>query len=54
MTKLIDIPNEILIDLKVLAAKKNLSLKAYIEHELSKLVEKSKKKMYRNGLSNNS
>jgi hypothetical protein len=55
MKKLIDIQDEIVIDLKVLAAKKNLSLKAFIQSELSLLVEKTKKKENsKNGLQNNS
>lgn len=44
MKKLIDIPDGIVVDLKVLAAKANLSLKAFIEKQLSDLVSKTKKK----------
>ncbi len=38
MKKLIDIPDELVIDLKVLAAKANMSLKAFIENEIKKIV----------------
>jgi len=41
MRKLIDIPDEILIDLKILAAKANKSLKRYIEDSLRDNVNKS-------------
>lgn len=44
MRKLIDIKDEILIDLKVLAALENKCLKIFIENELEKLVKDKKKK----------
>lgn len=44
MKKLIDIPNEILQELKILAVKSNKDLKNFIQDELKKLVEKSQSK----------
>jgi hypothetical protein len=44
MKKLIDVPDEILIELKVLAAKSNMPVKNFIERELTKLIKKSKEK----------
>lgn len=44
MKKLIDIPNEILEDLKILAVKSNKDLKNFIQDELKKLVQKSQSK----------
>lgn len=43
MKKLIDIPEEIVQDLKILAVKADTNLKNYIEKELVKIVKKSKK-----------
>jgi len=43
MRKIIDIPDELLQDLKILAVKKNVSFKKFIEQHLVKLVRKSKK-----------
>ena len=43
MKKLIDIPEEIVQDLKILAVKANTNLKNYIEKELVNIVKKSKK-----------
>lgn len=42
MNKIIHIPDEIVIPLKVLAAKSNVSLKKYIEIKLREIVSKSK------------
>ena len=39
MKKIIDIPENILKELKILAVKNNQSLKAYIEAQLIKVVE---------------
>jgi hypothetical protein len=44
MKKIIDIPDEIVQDLKILAVKKNKDLKNFIQDELVKLVEDSKNK----------
>jgi hypothetical protein len=44
MRKLIDIPNEILQELKILAVKSNKDLKNFIQEELKKLVENSQSK----------
>ena len=44
MKKIIDIPNEILQKLKILAVKSNKDLKNFIQDELKKLVEKSESK----------
>jgi hypothetical protein len=44
MRKLIDIPDEILEDLKIMAVRAKLPLKNFIEDVLSKLVKKSKAK----------
>jgi hypothetical protein len=44
MKKIIDIPDEIVQDLKILAVKKNKDLKNFIQDELVKLVKDSKKK----------
>lgn len=44
MKKLIDIPDKILIDLKILAAKDQKPLKTFIESQLEKIVGKAKKK----------
>lgn len=44
MRKLIDIPEEILEDLKILSVKAKKPLKNYIEYELKKLVHKSQSK----------
>lgn len=44
MKKLIDIPDDILVDLKILAAKANMPLKNFIQKVLTDLVKKSKKK----------
>ena len=41
MRKLIDIPEEILEDLKILAVKSNKDLKNFIQDELKKLVQNS-------------
>ena len=42
MKKLIDIPDNIVRDLKILAVKKDKDLKNFIQDELVSLVEKSK------------
>lgn len=42
MKKLIDIPDEIVRDLKILAVKQDKDLKNFIQDELVSLVEKSK------------
>lgn len=44
MRKVIDIPEEILEDLKILAVKSNKDLKNFIQDELKKLVENSQSK----------
>jgi hypothetical protein len=44
MKKIIDIPNEILQELKILAVKSNKDLKNFIQDELRKLVESSQSK----------
>ena len=44
MKKIIDIPDEIVQDLKILAVKKNKDLKNFIQDELVKLVKDSKNK----------
>lgn len=44
MKKIIDIPDEILEDLQILAVKAKKPLKNYIEDELKKLVENSQSK----------
>ena len=44
MRKIIDIPNEILQDLKILAVKSNKDLKNFIQDELKKLVQNSQTK----------
>ena len=44
MKKLIDIPEEILEDLKILAVKAKKPLKNFIQDELKKLVENAKSK----------
>ena len=44
MKKLIDIPTEILQELKILAVKSNKDLKNFIQDELKKLVENSQSK----------
>jgi hypothetical protein len=44
MKKIIDIPDEIVQDLKILAVKSDKDLKNFIQDELVKLVEDSKKK----------
>jgi len=44
MKKLIDIPEEILEDLKILAVKEKKPLKNFIQDELKKLVENSQSK----------
>lgn len=44
MKKIIDIPDEIVQDLKILAVKKNKDLKNFIQDELVKLVYDSKNK----------
>ena len=43
MRKLIDIPDDILTDLKILAAKSNKPLKLFIESILIKIVKKNRK-----------
>lgn len=43
MKKLIDIPEEIVQDLKILAVKQNKDLKNFIQDELVKLVKKNNK-----------
>lgn len=45
MKKLIDIPDDIITDLKILAVKKGLPLKNFIEKLLTELVKKSKNKL---------
>ena len=44
MKKIIDIPNEILQELKIFAVKSNKDLKNFIQDELKKLVENSESK----------
>ena len=44
MKKIIDIPDEILQELKILAVKANKDLKNFIQDELKKLVENSQSK----------
>ena len=44
MKKIIDIPDEIVQDLKILAVKSDKDLKNFIQDELVKLVRDSKKK----------
>jgi hypothetical protein len=44
MKKIIDIPDEIVQDLKILAVKSDKDLKNFIQDELVKLVEDSKNK----------
>ena len=44
MKKIIDIPEDILQDLKILAVKSDKDLKNFIQDELKKLVQKSKSK----------
>ena len=44
MKKIIDIPNEILQELKILAVKSNKDLKNFIQDELKKLVQNSQSK----------
>jgi phosphopantothenate synthetase len=44
MKKIIDIPDEIVQDLKILAVKKNKDLKNFIQDELVQLVKDSKNK----------
>ncbi len=44
MKKLIDIPDEIVQDLKIIAVKKNKDLKNFIQDELVALVEREKRK----------
>jgi hypothetical protein len=44
MKKIIDIPNEIVQDLKILAVKSDKDLKNFIQDELVKLVRDSKNK----------
>jgi len=44
MRKIIDIPEEILQDLKILAVKSNKDLKNFIQDELKKLVMNSQSK----------
>lgn len=43
MKKLIDIPNEILQDLKIMAVKENKDLKNFIQDKLKELVKTKKK-----------
>jgi len=43
MNKLIDIPDEIVQDLKIMAVRADKDLKNYIQDELVKLVKNSKK-----------
>lgn len=43
LPKLIDIPGDIVEDLKILAVKDGKDLKNYIQDELVKIVEKSRK-----------
>ena len=43
LSKLIDIPGDIVQDLKILAVKANKDLKNYIQDELVKIVEASRK-----------
>ena len=45
MRKVIDIPNEILQELKILAVKSNKDLKNFIQDELKKLVQNSQSKL---------
>jgi len=42
MKKIIDIPNEILIDLKIMAVKQNKNLKQFIQDKLVELVKTKK------------
>ena len=42
MKKIIDIPNEILIDLKIMAVKENKNLKQFIQDKLVELVKTKK------------
>jgi hypothetical protein len=42
--KLIDIPDNILIELKILAAKANMPVKNFIEQELTRMIKESKNK----------
>lgn len=44
MKKIIDIPNEILQELKILAIKSNKDLKNFIQDELKKLIENTQSK----------
>lgn len=44
MKKLIDIPNEIIQDLKILAVKENKDLKNFIQAQLVDLVSEGRKK----------
>jgi NTP pyrophosphatase (non-canonical NTP hydrolase) len=44
MKKLIDVPADLLTDLKILAAKAGVPVKLFIEQELIKLIKKSKNK----------
>lgn len=43
MKKIIDIPNEILQDLKIMAVKENKDLKNFIQDKLKELVKTKKK-----------
>lgn len=45
MRKIIDIPENILQELKILAVKSNKDLKNFIQDELKKLVENSQSKL---------
>jgi hypothetical protein len=45
MKKLIDIPDELLKDLKILAVKEGKDLKNFIQDNLKSLVEKSKREV---------
>jgi hypothetical protein len=45
MKKIIDIPETILQELKILAVKSNKDLKNFIQDELKKLVENSQSKL---------
>ncbi len=45
MKKIIDIPDEILKELKILAVNSNKDLKNFIQDELKKLVQKSRSKL---------
>jgi hypothetical protein len=44
MKKIIDIPDKLVIDLKILAAKDQKPLKNFIESQLEKIVDKAKRK----------